>query len=654
MLLRPSCKTAFLHRFTLIFLLLIPSLCKSQQTETASIALMEKQVHQRMLQTGLAASATSSIDVSYYRCEWEVDPSNRYISGAVTVYFKTKAALNQVTLDMMQVLVADSVLYHSQMLNFSQPDNTIQVNLPAGIPIQTYDSIQVFYHGVPASTGFGSFIQSSHAGVPVIWTLSEPYGSRDWWPCKNGLDDKADSIDIFITHPSQYKAASNGLLQSEISLNGGLQTRTHWKHRYPIATYLICFAITNYQVLNHTIVLSAGNLPMVTHCYPESQAMFDAGVPFVQQSMLFFENRFGPYPFHQEKYGHVQFGWGGGMEHQTSTFLVNTNEALVAHELAHQWFGDKVTCGTWEDIWLNEGFATYLARIYMEERNPAAALFNRQQVLDDICSLADGSVKVNDTSNLGRIFNGRLSYNKGSYLAGMLRYLLGDSAFYRGIKRYLNDTTVSYKYARTADLKRNLEAESGKDLARFFEQWYYGEGYPQYRLEWNAVGSTTVKLSLSQQTSHSSVSFFNMPVPILLKKGNQQKTVYADFNNNGETMLVQLGFIPDSVWIDPEKLLISKNNQVEKIQDTYTGGPSVSVYPNPINSNVSIYMQGLPSNRARIVLYNPKGQRLFQQQVALINGTELFYPDFSRLPKGTYSLVITSGSFHKSQQLIKQ
>ncbi len=643
-----------MHRLMLLFLLLIPVMCISQETTTSSIAIMEKQVHQRMLQTGLAASATSSIDVSYYRCEWEVDPANRYIGGAVTVYFKTKEALNQVTLDMMQVLVTDSVLYHFQTLNFTQPDNTLRVDLPASLPSQAYDSIQVFYHGVPASTGFGSFIQSSHAGVPVIWTLSEPYGSRDWWPCKNGLDDKADSIDIFLTHPSQYKAASNGLLQSEISLNGGIQTRTHWKHRYPIATYLICFAITNYQVLNHTIVLSGGNLPMVTYCYPESLAIFDAGIPFVQQSMLFFENRFGPYPFHQEKYGHVQFGWGGGMEHQTSTFLVNTNESLVAHELAHQWFGDKVTCGTWEDIWLNEGFATYLARIYMEDRNPAAALFNRQQVLDDICSLSDGSVKVNDTSNLGRIFNGRLSYNKGSYVAGMLRYLLGDSAFFRGIKRYLNDTTVSYNYARTSDLKRNLEAESGKDLTRFFQQWYYGEGYPQYRLEWNPVGSSSVKLSLSQQTSHSSVSFFNMPVPVLLKKGNQQKTVYADFNNNGETMLVQLGFIPDSVWIDPEKLLISKNNQVEKIQDSYTGSPAVTVYPNPISSNVSIYMQGLPSNQANIVLYNPKGQRLYQQQVTLLNGTELIYPDFSRLPKGTYTLIITSGSFRKSQQLIKQ
>ena len=205
-----------------------------------------------------------------------------------------------------------------------------------------------------------------------MWSLSEPYGSRDWWPCKNGLDDKADSIDVFITNPIAYKAASNGILQSETPVSGGTKLLTHWKHRYPIATYLICFAVTNYSVFNRSVNLSTGVLPMQTFCYPEDSTSFSNGTINTLNAMQLFDTLFYlPYPFMNEKYGHVQFGWGGGMEHQTSTFVVSIDESLCAHELAHQWFGDKITCGSWKDIWLNEGFATHLASMYMENKYPA-------------------------------------------------------------------------------------------------------------------------------------------------------------------------------------------------------------------------------------------------------------------------------------------
>src|SRR5207253_4921949 len=134
--------------------------------------------------------------------------------------------------------------------------NVLQVNFAGSINAGILDSISIYYKGPPANTGFGSFYQGTHAGAPIIWTLSEPYGSRDWWPCKNGLDDKADSIDIFVTNPVTYKAASNGILQSKTITNGGTKITAHWKHRYAIATYLMCFAVTNYTVFNTTVQLS--------------------------------------------------------------------------------------------------------------------------------------------------------------------------------------------------------------------------------------------------------------------------------------------------------------------------------------------------------------------------------------------------------------
>ena len=641
----------------LIFLLLAGFSSVAQQSpeykDVADIASFEGNAHARLLGGQQLTAASSNIDVKYYRCRWEIDPSVRFINGEVTVYFKASENTNSIILDMMSVLVADSVKQRSNQLSFNQPNNTLEVNFSNTINAGQLDSISIYYKGIPASTGFGSFIQSSHAGVPVIWTLSEPYGARDWWPCKNGLDDKADSIDIYITHDPQYKAASNGMLQSETPVNAGASIITHWKHRYPIATYLVCFAVTNYAVFNNSVQLGNVNLPMVTYCYPENQAAFEAGTQNTLDAMQLFSQYFGEYPFIKEKYGHVQFGWGGGMEHQTSTFIVNTNESLVAHELGHQWFGDKITCASWEDIWLNEGFATYLARFYMENKYPATAVANRLIVLNNITATPDGSVKVNDTTSVGRIFSGRLSYNKGSYLVGMLRLKLGDAAFFEGIKNYVNDPAVKYGYARTTDLQRNLEAASGQNLSRFFEQWYTGEGYPTYNVKWSQLGSSSVKFSMNQVSSHSSVPFFVMTVPLVFKNASETKTILVDNKTNGEIFIRNLGFVPDTVLIDPEYLIISKNNTSEKINFPKSNTPGVEIYPNPIQNPLTVYLHDFTETKATIQLYNMVGQLIYKKEITLVNGAELFYPDFSNLAAGQYIITVQAGNFRHTQKLIK-
>ena len=311
-------------------------------------------------------TAASNFDAKYYRCEWEVDPAIRYIKGKVTVYYTISATGNSISLDLMSPLAVDSVTQRNILLSKNHANNILQIDFPATVNAGTFDSVSIYYQGVPPTTGFGSFIQSTHTGTPVMWSLSEPYGSRDWWPCKNGLDDKADSVDIIVTTPSQYKAASNGLLQSETLIAGGTKKTAHWKHRYPIASYLMCFAVTNYVVFNNAVQLGNVSLPMQTYCYPESLTSFQNGTQVVLDALQYYQSLFGEYPFIKEKYGHVQFGWGGGMEHQTASFIVSIVNYLIVHELAHQWFGDKITCGSWEDIWLNEGFATQSSALYFE------------------------------------------------------------------------------------------------------------------------------------------------------------------------------------------------------------------------------------------------------------------------------------------------
>ena len=634
---------------------LIPSVLIAQnfRDNNFDISEQEANAHIRLLSNLKQTSASTNFDITYYRCEWEVDPTIRYIKGKVTVYFTLLTPSNAVSLDLMSPLVTDSVLENNQQLCYTNVNNTLTVNFLNQKQAAEKDSFTVYYQGIPPTTGFGSFIQTNHSGTPVMWSLSEPYGSRDWWPCKNGLDDKADSIDIYITHPSQFKAASNGLLQSEIISPNGTQITTHWKHRYPIATYLVCMAITNYTVFNNSVMLGNKSLPMITYCYPESIDVFQAGTQNTLDALQLFHHTFGPYPFINEKYGHVQFGWGGGMEHQTSTFLYNTEEPLIAHELSHQWFGDKITCASWEHIWLNEGFATYLSRYYMENKYPLTARDERKSVIDNITSLPDGSVKVDDTTNVGRIFSGRLSYSKGSFLLNMLRLKIGDSAFFRGIRNYLEDPELKYRYALTSDLQRHLENTSGQPLSRFFQQWFEGQGYPSFHIQWGTIGTHTVKFKINQTTSHNSVPFYEMTVPVTFKNATNEKTILINNTINDEWFLKDIGFIPDSIIIDQDYQIISKDNSSVKIEFPNSGNADAVVYPNPINDFFTVYVHDFKSNEINIVVYNSIGQTLVKNKFQLVNGAEYINFNSSKWAHGNYTLQVLAEGVKLTKSLIK-
>lgn len=631
--------------FSIVFLLF----CLQAQSQTPEqrckqvydIAEMEKDRH-KSLDVVEGTLASNNFDVKYYRCEWEADPAIYYITGKVTVYYVVTTASTSISFDLMNSLTVDSVKQRNTVLIKSHAGNLLQVNFPAQVNAGVFDSVSIYYKGPPANTGFGSFVRDTHGApaVPVIWTLSEPYGSRDWWPCKNGLDDKADSIDIFITNPVAYKAAANGLLQSETTIAGGTKKLTHWKHRYPIASYLVCFSVTNFSVFNNSVQLGAVNLPMQTYCYPESLASFQNGTQNVLDAMKYFHGIYGDYPFIKEKYGHVQFGWGGGMEHQTSTFVVSIDEGLSAHELGHQWFGDKITCASWEDIWLNEGFATFLAAMYMENKYPATAIANRKGIVGNITSAIGGSVKVDDTTSVGRIFSGRLSYNKGSYLLYMLRWKLGDDVFYRAIRRYQSDPAVIYGFAKTADLQRNLEAESGQNLTEFFKDWFLGQGYPSYNVEWSQLGSSNVQIKMNQTTSHPSVGFFELPVALKFKNATQEKTIVVDNKINNEVFVRNIGFIADTVLIDPEYWLVSKNNTSKKVTDIVTGLNVVEVYPNPMQDHLYVYLHNFNSSSATIRLHNMAGQLVYSKVVPLINGSEYIDIPAGYLASGEYIFTV--------------
>ncbi|HVX50637.1 MAG TPA: M1 family aminopeptidase, partial [Chitinophagaceae bacterium] len=391
---------------TLLVILIISATafrCAAQYTAIHQMAEREKRIAASRFDAGQTSVASNNFRVHYYECAWQVDPAVYYLQGKVTAHFIITQQSHTITFDLSHQLSVDSIFVKGQKINFLQSANeSLTLNLPVIYSAGDTGSTTIFYHGAPPR-GNAAFIQSSHNGVPIIWTLSEPYGAKDWWPCRNGLDDKADSIDVYITHPSQYKATSNGLLQSEVTV--GNITTTLYKHRYPVASYLVAFAVTNYSVFTQQVQLGNTLLPVTMYVYPEALTTFENSAYVVINALKTYYECFGDYPFIKEKYGQTQFGYGGGMEHQTNSFISSDNPNLVAHELGHQWFGDKVTCGSWHEIWLNEGFAEYLADFLYTEKNDT--FYYRKYVqydLDNIVTGRGGSVWVEDTTNIDRIF----------------------------------------------------------------------------------------------------------------------------------------------------------------------------------------------------------------------------------------------------------
>lgn len=592
---------------------------------------------------------TLNYDVTYHELRFTVDPNNTtpFISGVVKTTFTALANMNSVTFDMATALVVSSVTMNSSNLIFNQSNYELNITLPSTLTTGNSETVIITYAGSPPQAE-GAFTRGNHSGTPVIFTLSEPFGARDWWPCKQDLNDKIDSFDIYITCPSAYIGVSNGLLQSQTT-SGGNITR-HFKHNYPIPAYLISLNVTNYTTYNIQAGLGTAQnpfFPINNYLYPESntatnRSFIDLTVPI----MNVFEEKFGLYPYRSEQYGHVQFGWNGGMEHTTmSSMGVWNSRSLIAHELGHQWFGNKVTCGTWKDIWLNEGLTEYTAGIVVEELDGAAAFISwRNGKISSITSQTGGAVYLSDAEalNVGRIFSSRLSYNKGSMVTHMLRWKMGDTAFFQALRNYLNDSNLAYGYAITTDLKAKLEAVHGSNLDEFFNDWVYNQGYPTYTITAQNWGAGQAKIIVNQTQSDPSVAYFEMPLEIrLLGVGGLTHDVVVEHTTNGQEFIVSVPFVVTGVTFDPNKHIISRNNVATLASNSFDLEQTISVYPNPANDELRLMMP-TSVQLEKVEIFNTLGQLVGQK-------TDHDF-SISELASGIHLLKITTseGVIHKN------
>ena len=604
-----------------------------------------------------------NFDVAYYDIRLELKPSEKYAVGQTRIVAGVIGEeLESMEIDLGTHLTVDSVKSVGKRLEFNHQSDIINIALDQIYPNGSIVDIEIFYQGDPSEYSGEAFVFSYYKNYPYIWTLSEPFGARRWWPCKDTPSDKADSVDITVTVPEGLIVASNGDLVTTETTNG--KSTFHWRERYPIATYLVSMAIYAYETRTDYFKYSdTDSMPVLSFVLPGSVEVVEDVAQKTIEALGIFSDIFGLYPFINEKYGHAEFGWGGGMEHQTITSLGGWSTRLIVHELAHQWWGDMITCDDFHHIWLNEGFATYSEALYWE------AVAGQEAYFEDMSYkryTGDGTIYVPNEDERSRIFHYGLSYQKSSWVLHMLRHVVGDETFFKILKTYYADTRIKYGSAVTEDFQEVCESVSGMELDWFFEQWIYGEYYPIYFFSWNvestSSNSATVDLTIEQHPRENYL--FKMPVDITFLMGTRDTTMVVWDSLETQKFRIELAFNPTQVLLDPENWIF---------KELYNQAPhGVSVFleqnfPNPFyilkkqdanstNSTIISYQINQTAD-VKLTIYNLLGQQVRE----LVNARQIpkYYPVYwdgrndagNYVASGVYFYVLDTGYSRISKKM---
>jgi aminopeptidase N len=578
-------------------------------------------------------------DIKFYWLDLHVSDSSTYIRGSVSILLEAiDNPLQQVVFDFSNRLITDSVIINHQLCNYIHTSNELTINLNSEVTSGSEINIQVFYHGLGKTDNKTEGIYNKYNTAwdsRITWTLSEPFFALNWFPCKQTITDKADSVYVFLSTDDSLKAGSNGILTAQVPLPGN-RIRYEWKSRFPIAYYLISFAVGNYRdysfyvkMMNDSILIQ--NYVFNNDLYIEQNK---ANIDKTADLILLFSDLFGDYPYKDEKYGHCVAPMGGGMEHQTMTTLSNFSFLLVAHELAHQWFGNLVTCSNWQNIWMNEGFASYaeyIASQYLISQSSADNWMTGE--FDFVKSLPGGSVYVPEdlSDDEGRIFDRRLTYSKGAVIIHMIRKEIDNDTLFLGIlAEYLK--RFKYKNATAEDFKNLLEEKTGNDYDQFFNQWYYGEGYPIHSINWYD-GNDTLYIN-SLQTTSASTPFFNVPVDYKIKVDGTDTIITLRQTSNFDSWKIYLPGNITSVEADPEHWLLI---DIAGITNKYDLEKQIGfkLLPNPARKELTLYFNN-NIDLYKVHVIDASGKIIYTEQSRSTRKTI----DVDKYTKGLYFIIV--------------
>lgn len=604
---------------------------------------------------------TERYDVHFYFIKLNMTNTTTTLSGTTEIQASARENLDTALIELFPDFVVSEIRVNGIPTAYSRSNSAIRV--PVNALVNESFSIEVDYAGTPPNgasnpLGGGGMTNDDSPtwGNSVTWSLSEPFSAYEWFPVKQSLRDKADSSAMHITVPIACKAGSNGVLEQVVDLGDGTH-RFEWKHRHEIDYYLISVAVAEYIEYNLTAFPS--NSPPVfiqnfIYNNPNTLINFQDEIDETVDFIELFADVFGPYPFADEKYGHCMAPLGGGMEHQTMTTQGSFNRGLTSHELAHQWWGDHVTCASWSDIWVNEGFASYSEYIMLENLYPGQQVQDMLDRHDNIKLQLGGSVWVEDSLNVGRIFSGRLTYDKGAAIIHTLRFLVdNDSLFFEALREY--QSIFADSVALGVDFIAVMEDITGMDFTAFMEEWYYGEGFPTYTARWNQVGNDFL-LEVNQTTSVNSITpYFTNDLEIRLDRQSLPDTIIRVqiTGNQTQFQIPNLGTINNLLSFDPANWIINNNgaiihdlnfNQlgIEELEEN-----AVTIYPNPSNGPFTVSMKD--KGNYSLTVLDTKGRVL--KQLDFENETTI---DLSAVSSGSYLIQVSNDAGLKARRIVKK
>ena len=588
-------------------------------------------------------------DVKYYKLDLAVENNSLAIKGNAIMDALALSQLPEVTIELHEAMLVDSIRLNGAPATFSRLGSIMTVNASSSLQANQVFRLQVFYHGTAPKTGNGALGNpgfSNDKTHKVTWTLSQPFSAYEWWPCKQVLSDKADSSSVWVTTDSSNKVGSNGMLDRRVDLMNG-KFRYEWSSKYPIDYYLVSLAVCPYEVYNQYAHPEGSDSILISnYIYKNAGQEVKTALAYTPQMMEYFSKILGLYPFADEKYGHCQAEIGGGMEHQTMTTIGVFDFTIVAHELAHQWFGDYVTCGSWADIWLNEGFSSYCEFLALEALNPSG----KDAWMDNAMNAgkaAVATVRVLDSTSSDMLFSYTSTYKKGAVLLHMLRYEINnDSLFYLGLRTYLQ--SKSYSTALAPEFFKVMEQVSGMNLAYFVKQWYHGPGYPIFSGRWGQ-SQDKVMLELTQDPSQGS-TIFRTWIDVQLFYTGGDTIIRCLVDSDIEMLELQVkGKKINGIRLDPHNHLL--NDVISIAHDPALGlqslltGSYIRIYPNPAKDALTI------SHAAgcNVELLDLAGRRLLMSE--LVADEQLL--DISSLSPGVYMLQFTMSGSRYAVKFIK-
>ncbi|MFQ5423078.1 MAG: M1 family aminopeptidase [Phycisphaerae bacterium] len=501
-------------------------------------------------------------DVTHTKIDIDVDPTARTISGIVTI--DATSLINGLTSLVLYLNPTGGAMIVTGVggngVSYTYIGDTVTVTLDATYNTGQIFTVSVAYRGSPQDGVYWGSHNNGTSVVDIVATLSEPYSARGWWVGKDVLNDKC-TFEIWVTVPDTLVVVSNGLLQG-VDPMPGAKLRYRWSESNPMIPYLASLAIGDYQLYATQYVHLGDTMPMDFYILPESntpawQAHADTYVTMTQV----FSDVYGQYPFITEKGGMVHTPTLGGtfMEHQTIPSMpVFDIDWINAHELSHQWWGDTVTCETWGDTWLNEGFATFSEAIWAEFK-PGGSLSAYHAWMDARLPWnPDARVFVTNVNSVGAIFATNSSYYKGSWVLHMLRHVLGDATFFQALLDYR--AAFEGDSATTGEFAASVSATAGYDLSFFTNQWVMNTGSPDYEYAWapgQAGGQDYLLLRIDQTQGNRGFGLVKMPIDVAVTTTAGTATYVVWSINAIDTFAIPIPGPPQQVSLDPDAWVLT-------------------------------------------------------------------------------------------------